>query len=165
MMQGITPGPQLFVNQADWVYTIMIGLILVNIFMCLQGELFIKAFVNVTRIPANMLIPILIILCVIGSYAVNNTVFDVGVMLFFGVVGYILTRLDFPITPMNIAIILGPLAESNLRRSLALSEGSYSIFINRPISAIFLLLSIISFVTPIYKTYKQRKAKDIKDSI
>lgn len=165
MMQGITPGPQLFVRQAYWVYSIMLGLILVNIFMYLQGELFIKAFVNVTRIPSNMLIPILIILCVIGSYAVNNTVFDVGVMLFFGVVGYILTRLDFPITPINIGIILGPLAESNLRRSLSLSEGSYSIFINRPISAIFLLLAIISFVSSIYKTYRQREAKDLSDSI
>ena len=110
-MQGIIPGPQLFVQQRQWVYSIMFALIIVNIFMYIQGRFFIKFFVNVTKVPTQILVPILITLCIIGSYAVNNTTFDALLMILIGLFGYYMKKLDFPLTPMVIAIVLGPLAE------------------------------------------------------
>jgi len=148
MMQGLRPGPELFKNQGDIVYTIMVGLIFVNIFMFLQGNYFVKAFANIIKVPTILLIPILIILCVTGAYAVNNTAFDVKVAIVFGAIAYVLRKADFPVTPMLLEIILVPIAEVSMSRSLLLSEGSYLIFFNRPISLLFLILSVISiFIT------------------
>ncbi|WHH61017.1 tripartite tricarboxylate transporter permease [Petroclostridium sp. X23] len=146
MMQGLTPGPDLFKTHGIVVYTIMIGLIFVNIFMYLQASYFIKGFVRITKVPVNFLIPILIILCVTGAYAANNTLFDVKMILIFGALGYLMTRFDFPVTPMLLAIILGPMAEVSMRQSMILSEGSYAIFFTRPISLIFLILAVLSVI-------------------
>ncbi|MBE6904897.1 MAG: C4-dicarboxylate ABC transporter permease [Ruminococcaceae bacterium] len=153
MMQGIVPGPQLFVEQKHWVYSIMVGLLIVNIFMFLQGKLFIKAFVQVTRVSQQILIPILLVLCVIGAYAGNNTVVDIVIMVGFGIVGYFLRKFEFPLTPMVIALVLGPLAEENLRRALILSDGSFGTFIARPISALFLLIALFTIAWPFLKKY------------
>lgn len=155
-MQGIIPGPQLFVQQRHWVYSIMFGLIIVNLFMYLQGKFFIKSFVNVTKVPTQVMVPILVTLCIIGAYAVNNTVFDALLMVIFGVFGYLMKKLDFPLTPMVIAIVLGPLAESNLRRALILSQGSWGIFFTKPISCLFILLAVFMLFFP---TVKKQLAK------
>ncbi len=151
IMKGIVPGPQLFVENKEWVYLIMIGFILINIFMYLQGKLFIKAFVNITKLPTTILIPILTVLCVVGSFAVSNNISDVFIMLIFGLLAYVLMKFKFPITPMVIAIVLGPLVEQNLRRSLIISEGTASIFFTRPISLVFLALSIFIVIYPLFK--------------
>ena len=98
----------------------------------------------------------LIILCIVGSYAVNNTMFDVKVMLIFGLLGYILPRFGFPVTPMLLAIILGPLAETSLRQALILSDGSFSILISRPISFVFILMSVLSLFYPYLSRFIKR---------
>ena len=99
MMQGLTPGPALFQRQGVLVYTIMVGLIFVNVFMFLQGKLFLKAFVNVTRIPTHLLSAIIIVLCVVGSFSVNNSVFEVWIMLILGLwVSYV--KSNIPVVPM-----------------------------------------------------------------
>lgn len=153
-MQGIIPGPKLFVEQPMWVYSIMIGLLLVNMFMYLQGMFFIRSFVNVTKIKAQVLVPILIVLCVIGAYAANNTSFDALLMLIFGVVGFGLMKMKFPLTPLVIGIVLGPLAESNMRRALILSQGDWLIFLRKPISLIFILISLAMLIVPLLKKRK-----------
>jgi putative tricarboxylic transport membrane protein len=153
MMQGIVPGPRLFVEQQEWVYSIMIGLFFVNIFLFFQGKIFIKGFVQVTRVSQEILIPILLVLCVIGAFSSNNTVVDVFIMIIFGVGGYFLRKFAFPLTPMVIALVLGPLAEENLRRALILSEGSFVTFFDRPISAIFLFVSLLTLLWPFAKRH------------
>jgi putative tricarboxylic transport membrane protein len=155
MLHGITPGPQLFIRQKEWVYLIIFGLFVINIFMYLQGKLFIKAFINVTKVPATLLVPMLFVLCFIGAYAINNTLFDVWVMIAFGCGAYILKKFDYPMPPLIIAIILGPLAESNMRRALILSEGNMMIFLTKPISAFFLVISLITFLSPIFVRFKK----------
>ncbi|GGB31918.1 C4-dicarboxylate ABC transporter permease [Virgibacillus dakarensis] len=161
MMQGLAPGPELFVNYADVMYTIMFGLILVNIFMFIQGTFATKVFAKIKLVPINLLLPILIILCFIGSFAVNNTMFDVKVMLVFGLIGFILPKFGFPITPMLLGIVLGPIAETSFRQSLAISDGSYMIFLTKPIALVFILIAVISILLPIIKPYfsKIRKQK------
>ncbi len=153
MMQGLTPGPQLFVNYANIVYTIMVGLIIVNIIMYLQGSLAIRLFVRITQVPVNVLLPILLVLCFIGAYAVNNTLFDVKLMLFFGVIGVVMPYFGYPVTPMLLGIILGPIAENSLRQALILSDGSWLIFFTKPISAVFIILAALSFLAPVVTPY------------
>lgn len=149
MMQGLTPGPRLFETQGLLMYTIMVGMIVINIFMLIQGKLFLKAFANVVKIPTNLLSPILIILCVVGGFSVKNSLFDVFLMLGFALLGYIVFKFEFPVVPMLLAIILGPMAEENLRKSLILSGGSWSIFVTKPVSAFFLVITLAVVITPI----------------
>ena len=154
MMQGLQPGPALFRDFAPVVYTIMVSLIFVNIFMFIQGKAFVRIFANVTKIPVNLLLPILMILCVTGAYAENNTMFDVWMMFIFGAGGYILIRNGFPVTPLLLARILGPMAEISMRQSLILSQGSYSIFFTRPICLFFLVFSVASILFAVLKKEK-----------
>ena len=164
LMQGLTPGPQLFTDHTDIVYTIMIGLIIVNIIMFIQGRLAIRLFVRITSIPVGLLLPVLLVLCFIGAYGVNNTLFDVGLMMVFGVIGYIAPKFGFPVTPMLLGIVLGEIAESNFRRAMALSEGSWSIFVTKPIAATFIFIAIISFFLPILSPYISKMIGKKKES-
>ncbi|BDF72339.1 C4-dicarboxylate ABC transporter permease [Oscillospiraceae bacterium] len=158
-MQGIAAGPQLFVQQKEWVYTIMIGLIVVNLFMYLQGRLFIRGFVNITKIPTHTLVPILVVLCVIGAYAIDYSVFNAILMVVIGIFGYFVTKLDFPLTPMVIGLVLGKLCESNLRRALIVSKGNWSTFFTSPIACFFIALSVVMLVLPyVKKKLDERKA-------
>jgi putative tricarboxylic transport membrane protein len=154
MMQGLQPGPALFRDFAPVVYTIMVSLIFVNIFMFIQGKAFVRIFANITKIPVNLLLPILMILCVTGAYAENNTMFDVWMMFIFGAGGYILIRNGFPVTPLLLARILGPMAEISMRQSLIMSQGSYSIFFTRPICLFFLVISVASILFAVLKKEK-----------
>ena len=110
----------------------MLGLIAVNIFMYLQGRVFIRGFVNITRVPTSTLVPILVMLCVIGAYAIDYSVFNAIFMVGVGIFGYFMTKLDMPMTPMVIGLVLGKLCESNLRRALIVSKGSWATFFTSP---------------------------------
>lgn len=163
MMQGIVPGPTLFTENVYWVYAIMGGLLIVNILMFFEGKFFCRFFVNVTKIPVNVLIALIMVLCVLGSFAVNNTVFDVKVTLVFGILCYVLSRLDFPMTPLVISMVLGSLAERNLRQSLVMSGGSFSIFFTRPISVAFLLVTFILLAVSVWKTLEESSKKSVEE--
>lgn len=140
-------------------YTIMLGLIIVNIFMYLQGRVFIRGFVNITRVPTSTLVPILVILCVIGAFAIDYSSFNAIFMVGVGVFGYFMTKLDMPMTPMVIGLVLGKLCESNLRRALIVSKGSWATFFTSPISCFFILLSVFMLAFPyIKKKLAARKA-------
>ena len=133
-------------------YTVfMLGLIAVNIFMYLQGRVFIRGFVNITRVPTSTLVPILVMLCVIGAYAIDYSVFNAIFMVGVGIFGYFMTKLDMPMTPMVIGLVLGKLCESNLRRALIVSKGSWATFFTSPISLFFILLSLFMLFFPYIK--------------
>ncbi len=155
-MQGIVAGPRLFITDSHWVYSVILGLFVLNIFMYLQAKFFIRAFVNITRVPDSALIAVLIPLCVVGGLSAKNTMSDVYVVLIFGVLGYILRKLDFPMTPMIIGVVLGKLAEENLRRALILVDGDITTFITRPISAMFLVVTVLVLLQPVLTPYLAR---------
>ncbi|GGJ98386.1 C4-dicarboxylate ABC transporter permease [Lentibacillus kapialis] len=159
LIQGLNPGPQLFTNHADVMYAIMVGLLVINIIMFIQGRLAARLFVKVTSIPMNILIPILITLCFVGAFAVNNSVFDAKVMLVFGAIGFMMSKLGFPIIPMLLGIVLGPIAEPNLRKALINSNGNWLVFFTDPISLVFMILAIATFFMPLIKTYFSNKSK------
>lgn len=160
-MQGIQPGPMLFTKQGDWVYSIMIGMALINVFMYLQGRLFVKGFSNITKISTKIMVPCLVVLCVIGAYAIKYNTFNAVAMVVIGVVGYLLKKLDFPLTPMVIGLVLGNLCESNMRRALLLSRGNWMTFFQSPIACVFLALAVFMLFFPMIRdalTAKKKKA-------
>lgn len=162
-LQGLQPGPLLFKDHGDIVYTIFIGLLFANIVMLVMGLCGIKLFTKIVSVPDYILTPAVFVLCIVGSYAINNNFLDVVVMLAFGFLGYMMQKIDMPASPIVLALILGPMAESNLRRALVLSEGDWSIFVTSPISLTFLIFSAVSMAWPIFrKVYEGKMDKRVQ---
>ncbi|MBB6218571.1 putative tricarboxylic transport membrane protein [Anaerosolibacter carboniphilus] len=157
MIQGISPGPLLFKDHIDVVYGIFAGLLLANLAFLVLGLFGVKIFVKVLQIPYRILMPLIISLAFVGSYSVKNNLFNVGVMLLFGVLGYFMRKLKFPIAPVVLALVLGPMAEASLRRALIMSGGSWSIFVERPITLILLGITLISLFFPIIRDMISKK--------
>ena len=150
-LQGLQPGPALFTEHMDIMNRIFASTLVANTLMLIFGLLLIRMFVKVIQLKPYILTPVIFVLCILGSYALRNNLFDVGIMLAAAFVGYFFIRLDIPIAPIVLALILGPMAESSLRRSLLMSEGNFLIFVTRPISAAFLLLALISLLWPFFR--------------
>jgi len=160
MIQGLTPGPLLFENNGQFVYSIFWAFMVANVMTLILTFTTIKLWVRIHQVPSMILLPIITILCIIGSYALRNTFFDTGIMLFFGILGYFMNKYSFPIVPMLLAIILGPALEEHLRMSLIISQGDYSIFFTKPITLTFIIISVVSFVTPLVRPlWKKKKTK------
>lgn len=160
IVQGLTPGPLLFEQNPNIVYGLFSAMILGNIILLFVGLGGIKFYSRIVEIPKLLMIPSILILSTVGSYSMNNSIFDVIVTLSFGVTGYIMSKIKMPSSPIVLAIILGPMLETNLRKSILMYEGSYSFLWTRPITIIFLILTIISLGS----TYKKSKPK-LKENI
>ncbi|HKI99744.1 MAG TPA: tripartite tricarboxylate transporter permease [bacterium] len=148
---GLEPGPMLFVEHKDFVWGLISSLYLANVATVLINIGFIPAFIMILRLPFTILAPIIFVLCLVGGYAPTNDLHDVWLMLIFGFGGYIMRKLNYPMAPIVLAIVLGPLSERSLRQSLIASHGSWSVFVTRPLSLTFLLLSVGLFVLPFVK--------------
>ncbi|MFC0273389.1 tripartite tricarboxylate transporter permease [Metabacillus herbersteinensis] len=159
MVQGIQPGPMLFETNGPLVYTLFIGMLLANLLIIIIGLPGIRLFTKILLVPKAVLTPLIFVLCIVGAYSLGNSYFDVLVMFIAGVIGYFMSRYDFPASPLILGLILGPMMESNLRRSLVMSEGDISIFFTRPISAVLLVIAIITLFTPIIaRFFKKSRA-------
>ena len=128
MINGLNPGLSLFTTDGDIMYAIMLGLILVNLFMLLQGKFLTSLFAKVVSIPQEILTPIIVIFCFAGAYSVNENYFDVGIALVFAALAWILRKLDLPAVPILLGMVLGSMTETNFRRALLISNGSPKIF-------------------------------------
>src|SRR5699024_7520008 len=137
MINGLNPGLSLFTTQGDIMYAIMIGLIVINIFMQIQGQLLTPFFAKVVSIPEAILTPIIVIFCFAGAYSVNENYFDVGVALVFTVLAWILRKIDLPPVPILLGLVLGKMTETNFRRALLVSDGDPSIFFSSIYCKIF----------------------------
>jgi putative tricarboxylic transport membrane protein len=151
IIHGLTPGPLLFQKTPQFVYSVFWAFLLANILNFLLAMSTIKIWVRLLKIPEKVLLPIIAALCVVGTYALRNTLFDAVVMFAFGVLGYLMNRYEFPIVPMLLAIILGPKLEEHLRMSLIIADGDPRIFLYHPISLIFIIIAIFSFVGPLLR--------------
>ncbi|HZG85410.1 tripartite tricarboxylate transporter permease [Paenibacillus sp.] len=159
MLNGLLPGTSLFTEHATTIYAVMVGLIVVNIIMLLQGRLLINFFAKIANVPVTILIPFLILTCTAGAFAETTSVFSVYIAVVFGIFAYFLIKLGFSPVPLLLGIILGPIAESNLGRALIISEGSLAIFVTRPISAAFILLTLLSIFLAVHAARKDKKLK------
>jgi len=156
MIHGLKPGPELFHKETDLVGAIFMGLLLANLLVLPIGLLGAKLFAQTMRLPRPYLLPLIVVLCVIGAYAINNSFFDVGVAFLFGLIGWVFKRWDFPLGPLVLGLILGRMVEENLRRSLILSGGSPTIFLTHPIALVLLLGAALSAGYSVYTHAKQR---------
>lgn len=157
MIHGILPGPTLMTDYADVTYTLICALFLANFVMLAEGLLFTRACVYVTRISNFVLAPVITILCVIGSFAINNSIFDVFLMFGFGIVGYFMDKVKIPVAPMVIGLILGHMLDVSFHQALLISHGSWLIFIQSPISALLLLMALLSILqsTPVFQVIRR----------
>ncbi|MCL2616796.1 MAG: tripartite tricarboxylate transporter permease [Defluviitaleaceae bacterium] len=151
VMQGVRPGPALFNEQRELLYSIFSGMIIANLVLLVVAFLGLRFFIKLLSIKKEFLIPAVVVLCVIGALAINNNVFDVWVMLIMGFIWYVVGKFNFPQSPLIIALILGPMAEREFRRSLVLSSGSYSIFWESPIVVVLVTLALVTLFMPVLK--------------
>lgn len=149
MMQGIVPGPLLFTSEQTKVYTIIVGLFIANLFMGLLGFGGIRLFAKIGDIHNKYLTPIVFVFCIVGTFALNNSVNDIFLMMIFGLIAFFLIKLDFPTPPIILGLILGNTLEKNLQRALLVSKGDFSIFFTRPISLALLLIAFGSVFLPV----------------
>lgn len=156
LIHGLAPGPMLFADHIDMVYAIFIALLLAAMLLPVVGLAAIRLFSKVSLIPRYVLYPVITLLCVMGVYGFNASVMDLWVMLGFGVLGYGLRKLAFPLAPMMIGFVLEPVGEQSVRQALTISSGDWSIFISTPISIGFLILTLISVAFITRRTLKDR---------
>ena len=147
MIHGIAPGPTLMKEHPDVFWGVIASMYVGNIMLLVLNLPLIGLWVRILRVPTSILFPLILLFCIIGSYAENYSIIDVAMMLFFGVAGYFLRKFEYEPAPLILAFVLGPLLETNLRQSLILSDGAFSIFIYRPISASCLLLALALLLT------------------
>lgn len=156
LVHGLAPGPLLFIEHGDFAYAVLFSFFWANIFNLLVAVAGIRLLVKLVAAPRAILMPTIALLCVIGSYALRNSLFDVYVMFFFGVLGVAMRWLDMPVVPLLLALVLGGQLEENLRVALTGSQGDISVFFTSPFSALFLSLSVISVAWSIRSTARSR---------
>lgn len=156
MIHGLQPGPIMFQQNIDQIYAIYCGLLLSSIFLFLSGKVAIRYFSMAAEVPDRLLMPVVVVLCFFGAFVINNSLFDVFVMITAGLVGFIMLRADIPAAPFLIAFVLGPLFENNLRRSLLISRGDFDIFVRGPICWLFLGLTVVAIIGIVIGEYRRR---------
>ncbi len=148
-IHNLQPGPMLFQNHPETVHQIFAGMISANVVFVILGLLFARFFAQVINIDRKFLVPLIFIACLVGSYAINNVLYDLVTCAVFGFIGYIMIRYDFPVAPMVLAQILGGMMESNYRRAMTMSRGDPTIFLRRPITVVILVLAVFTTVVAI----------------
>ena len=142
MVHGISPGPLLIAQQPELFWGFIASMYVGNLVLLILNLPLVGIFVSVLRIPYSLLYPAILIFCLIGVYAVNGSVVDIGIMTVMGALGYTLRKFDFDTAPVVLGLILAPMMEMSFRQSLAMSSGSYAIFVNRPIALVMLIVGL-----------------------
>ncbi|MDN0033898.1 tripartite tricarboxylate transporter permease [Oscillibacter valericigenes] len=157
IMKGVQPGPLIFQQNGQVVYAIYTAMAIASLFMLAVMFIGMKGFVRILKIPSHLLLPLVFVLCTVGAFGINNRLFDCFALIFFGFVGYLLQKGDYPMPPLILGFVLGNIMEMNLRRALSYSQGDISEFFTRPMSCVFLILAALSLVVSLYGIYKTRK--------
>ena len=157
MIHGLQPGPLLFKEEPVLMYGIFIAMIISSVVMLIEESAGLKVFVSLLKIPKHILLPIIFVLCVVGAFGLNNRLFDAYLVIAFGLIGYIFIKLKLPVAPMIMGFVLGDMVETHLRRAMMDSKGSWEPFFTRPISALFLVITLLSIIYIAWKHIRQAK--------
>jgi putative tricarboxylic transport membrane protein len=144
IMWGLRPGPMLFEQNPRFVWGLVASMYIGNVMLVAINIFLIPFFVRLLRIPYEILMAVILVLCIVGAFAANNRMWDVGLLIVFGVIGYLMKKLDYSPAALVSALVLGPLAENALRQSLQISEGDFSIFVTRPIAAVLMAVAVLA---------------------
>ncbi|MGM9588702.1 MAG: tripartite tricarboxylate transporter permease [Faecousia sp.] len=164
-IHGIAPGPLLFSSGNVLVYAVFAAFIMANVFMLLEAYFGLTAFSKILSIRTEVLLPVVIAFCFVGSYSSNNRIFDIAVMVAFGLLGYILKKNKYPLAPLVVGFILTPMLEENLRRSLMRSKGSLMPMLTSPIAVVFLLLTAVVLVYTVVNEVKKSRKGQTEDEV
>ncbi|MCX7139990.1 MAG: tripartite tricarboxylate transporter permease [Proteobacteria bacterium] len=156
-MKNMNPGPTLFTTNPQNIYAVFLLFIIANIIMVPLGVLCIKAAKRILKVPRNILMPVILLFCAVGTFAINNTLFDIGVMLVAGVVAYLFEENDFPIAPAILGVVLGGMLEENFISSMIKSDGNLIGFVNRPIAAVLAALTLLVWFMPLVMSMLKKK--------
>ena len=154
LIWGLQPGPMLFVEQKDFVWGLIASMYLGNIVGLVVVLTTVPWWAAILRIPFSVIAPVILVICAIGAYTVNNSMFDVAMMMFFGVLGYLFKKLKYPLAPLVLALVLGDMAEASFRQAMLLSQGSLSIFWANPLVASIFALALAMLVWPLWGAAK-----------
>jgi putative tricarboxylic transport membrane protein len=163
MIHGVTPGPLLMINKPDVFWGFITSMYIGNFMLLVLNLPLIPMWVKVLRVPYPILFPFILLFCLIGVYTVNNTVFDIYLMIFFGLVGYLARKLDFESAPFILAVVLGPMMEKAFRQSVIMSQGDLTTFLTRPLSGAILGVAILLLVLPMFRALKRDKIAALED--
>jgi putative tricarboxylic transport membrane protein len=164
LSQGVQIGPMLMTQHSDIFWGVIVSMYIGNVMLLVLNLPLIGVWVQILKIPYPILFPLVLLFCVIGSFSLNNNTDDVLLMIFFGIVGYFMKKFDYEGAPMVLALVLSPLMENAFRQSLLTSQGSFLIFVTRPISATLLFVSVILLLYPIFPWFKFRKKLETLES-
>jgi putative tricarboxylic transport membrane protein len=157
MIHGVTPGPFLITQSPDVFWSVIASMYIGNVMLLALNLPLVGMWVQVIKIPYAYFFPIILVFCLLGSYCIGSTIFDIGVMIFFGIVGFLMKKFAYESTPLILAYILGPMFEEHFRRSLVLSFGSFRIFFERPISATFLVLATVMLTFSLLPMFRKTR--------
>jgi putative tricarboxylic transport membrane protein len=163
MIHGVTPGPRLITQRPDIFWGVIASMYLGNAMLVVLNLPLVGLWVKVLKIPYRILMPLIVLFCLIGAYSLNNNVVELIIMIVFGVAGYCLRRLGYEEAPMVLAFVLGPLLERSFRQSLIMSDGSFMIFLQKPLSAISLVVSALLIISSGFSYYQKTKEKMLVD--
>lgn len=156
-MKNLNPGPMIFINNPVAMYSVFIVFILANLLMLPLGYLTIKLAKKILQVPRNILMPLILLFCIVGAYSINNSAFDVGIMLCFGLLAYVMEENGFPIAPTIFGVVLGGMLEENVISSMIKSDGNFVAFFTRPIAGTLGVLTIFTWVMPIFMRLLRKK--------
>ncbi len=164
IMNGLMPGPLLFSQHSQFVWAVIASLYIGNVILLILNLPLVGLWAKLLKIPYESLVVLILVFCVIGAYSLNNSVFDIGVMIVCGILGYVFKKLDFPMAPAILTLILGPLMERSLRESLSIAQGDYSIFFTRPISLVLLIITAIILATSAWQALPSAVREESKEA-
>ncbi len=154
LLHGIQPGPQVFITSANMVYTVFASMFLGILLMCVVGYIAIKPLVKILDFPEAVVSVYIMLLCFVGALSIRNSISDLWLMVAFGAVGYFFDRIKFPIAPLVLGTILGPLAETSFMTTMISFQNDWTIFFRRPISGTIIALTIVALILPMLKSFR-----------
>jgi TctA family transporter len=150
MIWGLTPGPSLFAERPDFVWGLIASMYVSNVVAVIMALTTVPIFAALLRVPLTITAPLIVIVCVVGAYTVASNTTDLWSVLLFGVVGYLMSRLEYPIAPLVLAMVLGDKAEDAFRQSMILSKGSLAVFWSNPLAGTVATLALLCFAFPLF---------------
>jgi putative tricarboxylic transport membrane protein len=165
MIHGVTPGPLMMKQNPGLFWGVITSMYIGNLMLLILNLPLIGLWVQVLKVPYKILFPLILLFCLIGVYSVSNSVFDIYVMIVFGVVGYLMKKFEYEGAPLVLAFVLGPLLENNLRKSLIMSQGSFAIFFTRPLAAASLIIALMLLISPLIPWLRQKREEIPKEEV
>jgi putative tricarboxylic transport membrane protein len=158
---GYRPGPLLAIEHPDFFWGVVASMYIGNVMLLVLNLPLVGLWASILRIPYGILLPFIVLFTLIGTYAINNSIFDIWVMIAFGIIGWIMRKFDYPAAPVVLALVLGPQLETNFRRALTISQGSYLTFLTHPIAAALLALAVLSLTWPLIAAVIRGKPTEV----